>query len=162
MNPTPPIDALADDFVSRCIEAERTFLTAQWLDPFEGNNAACDAELCGVDFLLPAHSLVFMYVCMCAEWEIKATVSDCCAVARSGGVQLGDYRPWPNTSGRLYLYDDVLLPHWDEVREGQCRFFAEAVRDYAERRREAQEAFDRYSQILSSSIPHHRKAAHAA
>ena len=53
---------LAAAFVSRTIECERTYLTSLWLDPFEGNNAAMDAGLCGGDFLIPAHSLVFAYV----------------------------------------------------------------------------------------------------
>lgn len=154
--------ALAGDFVSRILEAERTYLTSLWLDPFEGNNAAVDAELCGSDFLLPAHSIVFMYVCMCAERSLKATVAGCVSVARSGAVQLSDYRRFPNTDGRLFLYTDILAPHLDEIREGQCAFYAQAVKDYADQRREAQEAFRRYSQILVSDIPQEQRATYAA
>lgn len=150
------------EFVSRCLEAERTFLTALWLDPFAGNNAAVDAELCGADFLIPAHSIVFMYVAMCAERDLNSTVAGCVAAARSGGMQLGDYRRFTNTDGRLFLYSDILDPHLDEVREGSCPFYAQAVKDYADQRREAQEAFRRYSHILISDIPQRQRTTHAA
>ena len=153
---------LAAAFVSRTIECERTYLASLWLDPIEGVNAACDAGLRGSDFLIPAHAVIFAYVCTCAERNLRTSVADCVLVAQSAGIQLGDYRPFPHTSGRLFLYDDVLLPHLDEIREGQCVFYAESVRDYADQRHEAQEAFQQYSQILSSESPHRRKAAHAA
>lgn len=157
-----PQSESAVDFVSRTIECERTYLASLWLDGFEGTNAAVDTGLRGSDFLLPGHAFVFMYVCMCAERGIKTTVADCVADARSGGVQLGDYRPFPHTDGRLFLYCDILEPHLDEIREGQCVFYAQGVKYYADQRREAQEAFQRYSQILSSNIPQRPRITHAA
>ena len=157
-----PGQDLANDFVSRALEAERTYLTSLWLDPVEGNNAACDAELCGADFILPGHAITFAYVCECAAYGLNATIAECISVAVSAGVQLGDNRSWPNTSGQLYLYCDILEPHLDEIREGSCLFYARAVKSYANQRREAQEAFRKYRHILVSEIPHRKRTTHAA
>ena len=162
INEREPKQDLAGDFVSRTLEAERTYLTSLWLDPFEGNDAAVDAGLCGADFILPGHAITFAYVCECAAYGLNATIADCVAVARSAGVQLGDYRPSPYTSGKLFLHSDILAPHMAEIREGSCLFYARAVKDYADQRREAQEAFRKYSHILSANTSHRKRIAHVA
>lgn len=154
------INDLAADFVSRTIECERTYLTSLWLDPFAGNNAACDAGLRGSDFLLPAHAFVFGYICTCAEGERSPTVVECISIARCVGVQLDADRPFPYTDGRLFVYCDILAPHLDEVREGCCLFYAQGVKDYADQRREAAAAFRKFVHVLD--VPRTTRVCHAA
>ena len=157
-----PQTELAADFVSRTIESERTYLASLWLDGFEGTNAACDAGLCGADFILPPHAFVFDYVCISAERNLKTSVADCVVEAAFSGVQLFEVRPFPYTDGRLFLYCDILEPHLAEVREGSCLFYAQAVKAYGDQRREAQEAFRKYRQILSTNIPLKQRIARVA
>ena len=136
--------ALAADFASRCLAAERLFVAALWLDPIGGNDAAHDAGLTGDDFADPVHAYIFFYVCKCAEPpSLVPNYADCLTVAGWSRVALSGDELLETLDG---IYSDP-----DGCREGSVYGLAEAVADFAEQRRKAQAAFLIWRGIIDPS-----------
>lgn len=74
MNGTLAIQRLADRLNLRCVQAEREVIGTLWMDPEAGLDAAVDASLTALSFSDLRLRVLFVYLCVCAESNIKPTV----------------------------------------------------------------------------------------
>ncbi len=132
-----PVEDAGVVFAGEAIEAERTYLTAAWLDPVGGNDAACNTTLTSATFSGPEHSLIFWYVCKCAELGRAPTVVE--------AVQLA---AWCND---VFLREadlfDILIPPLSVIEAKRIDNYAATVADFA-RRRDLSRAYARRSVAL--------------
>jgi len=118
-------------FASETLEAERSFLTAAWLDPVEGNDAAFAAGLNGSYFALPENSYLFCYVCLNAETGRNPTVDEAVRLAsQCSDVALDD--------GDLF---DILIPPLSTIEVDRLDEYVRRVIDFSRRRELSRELY---------------------
>lgn len=105
----PTVKTLAENLIRRCVEGERTYLAALWLDRVAGYNAAVDAGLSVQSFSDRRLGFVFWYVCRCTEEHFTPTMGECLTLAPRADVPI-DHRD-TGFLFRLILAEDTQAGH---------------------------------------------------
>jgi len=127
---------LADQFAEATQCAERTFIAGSWINPVGGHDAAVVSRLSTDDFSDRELSWLFKYVCISAEAGVRPTVDEAVRLARRDGVYLFD----------IDLTEIILSTR---THHAMIETYAEAVKDFARKRRLASKHLKKIGAILN-------------
>lgn len=131
------INECGNDFVEQRLEAEKCLLALGWMRPHELNDIGFQLQLCGSHFSTYEHSIIYTYACLTAQAGFKLDVLECIDLGAKHSIDLDGN----------YLFNLILQT---DIADGMLRTYAEAVLDYARRRKRAEQCFDQWRYILTS------------
>ncbi len=129
-------ERVALDFANEMLEAERCLVASGWLDPVALNNSAFELGLSGYHFCDTLPSILYCYLCLCADNDRAPSPAEFCDLANRNLVVVSE--------------DELIeLVLGTRTQAGQIREYALLVIDFASRRSRARRCLALAAHLLS-------------